>query len=188
MCSLTHFRVTKSASRRLATVELRPDRSAAGSTLLGWLRGPLSKDDSSTSQLQLVFGLGALADTRTQEPDSTECGTHHSLATLRRVAAARDRADQIERSAGGCVSDLTIGGASLRMTMTLTKREAFEAMRCFLAQFNEREPPERRRTIEQILSWTEIEADGGTSDPAQWHDWEKAVALAISRLGPSSEG
>jgi primase-polymerase (primpol)-like protein len=74
------------------------------------------------------------------------------------------------------------------MTMTLTKREAFEAMRCFLAQFNEREPPERRRTIEQILSWTEIEADGGTSDPAQWHDWEEAVALAISRLGPSSEG
>ena len=74
------------------------------------------------------------------------------------------------------------------MRTTLTTREAFEAMRCFLAQFNEREPPERRETIELLLSWTEIEADGGTSDPAQWHDWEEAVAMAISRLGPSVEG
>ncbi|NUU16530.1 hypothetical protein HP550_04630 [Cellulomonas humilata] len=70
----------------------------------------------------------------------------------------------------------------------LTSREAFEAMRCFLAQFNEREPPERRETIEQILSWTEFQADGGTFDPAQWHDWEAAVASAIGRLrSPTSD-
>ena len=48
-------------------------------------------------------------------------------------------------------------------------------MRRFLEQFNEREPRERKETIEQLLLWTEIEADGGTSDPAQWDDWIGAV-------------
>ena len=51
-------------------------------------------------------------------------------------------------------------------------------MRIFLAQFNEREPENRRETIFFILSWTQIESDGITSDPAQAHDWEKAVADA----------
>lgn len=67
-------------------------------------------------------------------------------------------------------------------TRDLTPREAFEAMRCFLEQFNEREPPERRLTIEQILSWTEVEADGITYDPAQWPDWERSIATALMRL------
>jgi len=60
----------------------------------------------------------------------------------------------------------------------LTLRQAFEAMRLFLAQFNEREPKEQRVTIELLLSWTEIEADGMTADPAQWNDWETAVTTA----------
>ena len=64
----------------------------------------------------------------------------------------------------------------------LTPREAFEAMRCFLEQFNEREPPERRLTIEQILRWTEVELDGITYDPAQWPDWERSIATALGRL------
>ena len=51
-------------------------------------------------------------------------------------------------------------------------------MRIFLAQFNEREPESRRETIFFILAWTQIEADGITSDPAQAGDWEKAVADA----------
>jgi hypothetical protein len=72
-----------------------------------------------------------------------------------------------------------------QMEQTLASRQAFEAMRRFLAQFNEREPPERRETIESILTWTEIEQDGGTSDPAQWHDWEQAVASVI---GSATEG
>ena len=63
---------------------------------------------------------------------------------------------------------------------TLTIRQAFEAMRRFLAQFNEREPLEQRQTIESILSWTEIEPDGGTFDPAQWHDWERVVSNVIA--------
>lgn len=65
----------------------------------------------------------------------------------------------------------------------LTTREAFEAMRFFLARFNEREPAARRATIDTILRWTEIEAGGVTADPAQWQDWEAAVALAVERVG-----
>lgn len=56
-------------------------------------------------------------------------------------------------------------------------------MRGFLAEFNEREPPERRETIERLLQWTVIEADGLTSDPAQWHDGEAAVARAVDGIG-----
>lgn len=62
------------------------------------------------------------------------------------------------------------------MDETLTSREALEAMRIFLAQFNEREPPDRRETIHSILSWTQVEGDGITFDPAQIADWEHAVA------------
>jgi hypothetical protein len=62
---------------------------------------------------------------------------------------------------------------------TLSSRQAFEAMRRFLEQFNEREPPERRETIEMLLGWTEIQDDGITADPAQWSDWEQAVASVI---------
>jgi hypothetical protein len=67
----------------------------------------------------------------------------------------------------------------LAVDQTLTTRQAFEAMRRFLAQYNEREPVHRREPIEQLLRWTEIESDGGTFDPAQWHDWEQAVARAL---------
>lgn len=69
-----------------------------------------------------------------------------------------------------------------RPSRNLTPREAFEAMRCFLERFNEREPPESRLTIELLLSWTEVEADGITSDPAQWPDWERSIATALGRL------
>ena len=51
-------------------------------------------------------------------------------------------------------------------------------MRIFLAQFNEREPESQRETIYSILSWTQIERDGITFDPAQSDDWAKAVADA----------
>jgi hypothetical protein len=68
----------------------------------------------------------------------------------------------------------------------LTPLQAFEAMRRFLAQFNEREPAERKETIEQILRWTEIEADGGTADPAQWHDWTDAVDSVLDQRVPGA--
>lgn len=68
------------------------------------------------------------------------------------------------------------------MEQTLTIEQAFEAMRCFVAQFNEREPANRRETIMFLLQWTSRadEADGGTSDPAQWEDWKAAVARVLA--------
>ena len=69
----------------------------------------------------------------------------------------------------------------------LTTTEAFEAMRSFLAQFNEREPPENREVIDLLLSWTEIKADGVTSDPAQWDDWERSIDDARARLSSTPD-
>lgn len=69
------------------------------------------------------------------------------------------------------------------MDEPLTSRQAFEAMRLFRAQFNEREPQSRQETISMLLAWTHVEPDGATSDPAQWADWERAVAEA--RAGKS---
>ena len=66
------------------------------------------------------------------------------------------------------------------MESQLSATQAFEAMRLFLAQFNEREPESRHETIEMLLAWTELEADGATSDPAQWDDSQRAVADARS--------
>jgi hypothetical protein len=70
----------------------------------------------------------------------------------------------------------------------LTSAEAFEAMRIFLAQFNEREPAEQRETIQNLLSWTEIQTDGGTFDPAQSVDWERSVAAVVRRRTGPGEG
>ncbi len=69
---------------------------------------------------------------------------------------------------------------------TLTIRQAYEAMRYFLDQYNEREPPERKESIAQLLRWTEIEGDGISYDPAQWHDWQAAVARAVGDSQPRS--
>lgn len=65
---------------------------------------------------------------------------------------------------------------------TLTAVEAFEAMRSFVAQFAEREPEASRDRFRFLLSWTEREADGATSDPAQWDDWVRAIDEARSRM------
>ena len=70
------------------------------------------------------------------------------------------------------------------MDQMLTTRQAFQAMRCFIDQFKDREPDKYRERFEQLIRWTRIESDGGTYDPAQWPDWEAAVARA---LGPESD-
>lgn len=72
------------------------------------------------------------------------------------------------------------------MESELSVRQAFEAMRRFLEQFNEREPDDRKVTIEQLLRWTGVEADGGTADPAQWHDWIGVVRAVLA--DETSEG
>ena len=63
----------------------------------------------------------------------------------------------------------------------ITLGEAFEVMRSFLAQFNLREPADRRVTIDQLLRWTSRtgERDGMPHDPAQWPDWEAAVERVL---------
>lgn len=50
-------------------------------------------------------------------------------------------------------------------------------MRVFLTRFNEREPADRRETLDLLLSWTELQPDGITYDPAQWQDWLEAVEV-----------
>lgn len=64
----------------------------------------------------------------------------------------------------------------------LTSVEAFEAMRSFVAQFAARVPVEGREPFRELLRWSGIEADSATSDPAQWHDWERSVTEARLRL------
>jgi hypothetical protein len=59
----------------------------------------------------------------------------------------------------------------------MTEREAFVAMREFLSEWSSDVVPKEGETdVFDLLSWTEWEPDGGTSDPAQWHDWLGAVA------------
>ena len=70
---------------------------------------------------------------------------------------------------------------------SLTTIEAFEAMRSFVAQFASREPEGNRLAFQLLLAWTEIESDGQTSDPAQWHDWLRSIADAKSRLEGGQE-
>jgi hypothetical protein len=60
----------------------------------------------------------------------------------------------------------------------MTEREAFDAMRAFLAEWSSQAPRghDRETDVFDLLSWTEWEPDGGTSDPAQWHDWLAVAA------------
>lgn len=69
---------------------------------------------------------------------------------------------------------------------SISAKDAFEAMRLFLCRFNEREPEDKRDTLNLLLSWTAIWADGGTADPAQWHDWTDA--LDAVRRGETVDG
>jgi hypothetical protein len=60
----------------------------------------------------------------------------------------------------------------------LTEREAFQAARYFLEQFNERE---RSEAIMLLITWMMWEHDPPeTSDPAQWHDWTACVDRVIA--------
>jgi hypothetical protein len=62
----------------------------------------------------------------------------------------------------------------------LTEDQAFEAMRLFLHAFWQRGGSDPKSDLVDILSWTgrEVWGDGGTDDPAQWHDWTAAVEAA----------
>ncbi len=61
----------------------------------------------------------------------------------------------------------------------MTEREAFDAMRQFLGEWSSDIVPNAAEVdVFDLLSWTAWQPDGGTSDPAQWHDWLGAVAMA----------
>lgn len=59
------------------------------------------------------------------------------------------------------------------MTDTLTKQEAYATMYLFLEQVYERTESD---DLGALLGGMSLLADGGTADPAAWHDWEAAVA------------
>lgn len=98
--------------------------------------------------------------------------------SLGTIGEARTTATERQSGRGPLVAIADTCGVDQMLTM----RQAFDAMRRFLAQYNEREPIERRESITQLLRWTETESDGGTYDPAQWHGWEQAVESVV---GPS---
>lgn len=59
----------------------------------------------------------------------------------------------------------------------LTKQQAFAAMYTFLEQVFERTESDDLGTL---LGGMSLLNDGGTADPAAWHDWEAAVAKVRS--------
>jgi len=61
----------------------------------------------------------------------------------------------------------------------LTKREAYVAMLVFLEGVFERTQSE---DLGALLGGMSLLRDGGTADPAAWHDWETAVAKVRAGL------
>lgn len=61
----------------------------------------------------------------------------------------------------------------------LDEHEAFRAMSAFLHQFAERAGDD----LLTLLSDISIDSDGGTFDPAAWHDW-LACVQAVKDGGP----
>jgi hypothetical protein len=58
----------------------------------------------------------------------------------------------------------------------LDEHEAFEAMTRFLTEFYQRTGGKRTGgDMSTLLTDIEIEADGGTHDPAAWDDWMRCV-------------
>jgi hypothetical protein len=69
----------------------------------------------------------------------------------------------------------------------LTEEQAFETMRYFLAAFWRRGGGDPESDLAELLSWIgrDVWADGGTNDPAQWHDWLAAVrAVEVGECAP----
>lgn len=52
-------------------------------------------------------------------------------------------------------------------------------MREFLEAFWRRGGADEASELVNVLSWTQINADGGTMDAAQWEDWRDAVTRAL---------
>lgn len=92
-----------------------------------------------------------------------------------------------DRSIGAPADEYTEERHTFGVDANLTIAQAYQAMRYFLDQYNEREPPEQRESIAQLLRWTEIAGDGISSDPAQWQDWQAAVVRAVKESHGGSD-
>jgi hypothetical protein len=84
------------------------------------------------------------------------------------------------------VADPVVGGRLVAQLGSVepTEREAYDAMRAFFEiEFKRRDEQQLAGPpgLVLLLSWTEWEPDGGTSDPAQWQDWLAAVQAATAR-------
>ena len=58
----------------------------------------------------------------------------------------------------------------------LSESQAFQVMTIFLNQFYAR----AGNDMETLLADITIEADGGTLDPAAWHDWIQCVERVLA--------
>ncbi len=61
---------------------------------------------------------------------------------------------------------------------TLTLRQAFQVLRAFIEQFNERGPQE----TDVLASWLELSEDGGSADPAQLSDFLASARKVIDHV------
>jgi hypothetical protein len=65
------------------------------------------------------------------------------------------------------------------MSDSLTTAEAYRAMLFFLERYYERGGCQSEDIAALLSGMSQgLWADGGTSDPAQWHDWLAAVKAA----------
>ncbi len=64
----------------------------------------------------------------------------------------------------------------------LTEKQAFEAMTRFLNQYYARAGDD----LVTLMADIEIEADGGTLDPAAWDDWMQCVRAVAGETPPDA--
>ena len=64
------------------------------------------------------------------------------------------------------------------MSEKLTELQAFEAMKKFLEGYWERTNSD---DVGGLLGELQFHAEGGTFDPAAWHDWVKAVEEVLKK-------
>jgi hypothetical protein len=65
--------------------------------------------------------------------------------------------------------------------VTLSDRQAYEAMFSFLEELYERTHYDE---IGALLGQIQMMSDGGSADPAMWHDWLRCVRQVLAKDGP----
>jgi hypothetical protein len=108
---------------------------------------------------------------------------HDAIVAFLNQFVKRGASPNLTALAGGLVTDPGLQSQlDTFLSDQMTEREGFNAMRAFLADWSSGESRyDGSADVFDLLSWTEGEPDGGTSDPAQWHDWLGAIAAAEGR-------